>query len=1525
MKSDFFIDRPVFSTVISVIIVLVGFIGLTLLPIDQYPKIVPPVVKVSASYPGASAQTVAQAVATPIEQELNGTPGMLYMESTNSNSGGFSATITFDISTNPDLAAVEVQNRVKQAEARLPAEVVQNGISVEKEASSRLMTVTILSDDPKFDEIYLSNYATLNVLDMLRRVPGVGRVSNVGSRYYAMQIWVQPDKLASLGLTVQDLQKALKDQNRESAAGVLGQQPIDGVDVTIPIIATGRLSSVSQFENIVVRAGADGSIIRLKDVARVSLEAQSYNTESGINGGNAAVMYVYMLPGANAMEVADNVKATLEEISRNFPEGITYDIPFDMTTYISESIHEVYKTLFEALFLVILVVFLSLQSWRATLIPAIAVPISLVGTFGVMLVFGFSLNMMTLLGLVLAIGIVVDDAIVVVENVDRIMEEEHLSPYEATKKAMGNIAGALIATSLVLCAVFVPVSFLSGITGQLFRQFTVTIAVSVIISTIVALTLSPVMCSLFLKPARQGEQKNIIFRKINEGLAAGNNFFSRMIRACLDHSGRTYAVFGVSIVLIWLIGSALPQSFMPKEDQGYFTVELELPVGATLERTRAVTDRAMDFLMRQPDIQYVLNVTGSSPRIGTSQSNSQLTVILKPWDERKETDINKVMSMIRDTLSLYPESKVYISTPAVIPGLGTSGGISMVLEAKGDAGYEDLHRAADTLLYYASKRKELTGVSASMQRDIPQLFFDADRDKIQMIGVPLSDVFSTLKAFTGSIYVNDFNMFNRVYRVYVQADAPYREHKENLNLFFVRSSSGVMVPVNALGTTSYTTGPGSITRFNMYYAVTITCEAAHGYSTGQAMDVLEETAREHLPDNIGIEWSGLSYQEKKEGGQTGLVLGLALLFVFLFLAAQYESWSIPIAVILTLPIGIAGAYLGVWILGYESNVYFQIGLVMLVGLVAKNAILIVEFAKDEVAKGVPLEAAALDAFRLRFRPIVMTSLAFILGMLPLVFASGPGSASRQNIGTGVFFGMIVAILVGIVFVPFFFVRIYRLKERIAARKRKKQMQKHEKGSGSSAVLMISAVLLIGGMSVSCSPSKHCAKPELDLPETYTVTSGTDSLTLADVEWWKLFPDTTLHNLINEALTYNKDLLVAAERLKEMEYRYRIQKSKLWPSLSANGYGGSEYMNYDRSGMSPDPEYGLKLNFTWEIDLWGHIRWANREKLAEYLASVEAQRALRISLIAEVARAYFELQALDNELQIVRKTLESRDEGVSKAKLRLDGGLTSDIPYQQALVERATTAALVPDLERQIAIKESELAFITGSYPKVMERSHVPLELSYRSEIPIGVPSQLLERRPDLRQAEQDLRAAEAAVGVAQAERFPTFTISLAGGTETNILKNIISAPYYMFNTAVAAPLFQFGRRKANFKAAIAVYNQKKLEYEKSVMQAFKEVYDATVSYNSAIRNTALKFDLQEASKQYVSLTSLQYINGVIGYIDVLDAQRNYFSSQVELSNAIMNEYQVLVDLYKALGGGWNHEGEIQKGEIQKDEKDDKDR
>ena len=1487
MKVTYFIDRPVLSAVISILIVIVGFIGLTLLPIDQYPQITPPVVKISASYPGASALTVSQAVATPIEQELNGTPGMLYMESNSSNSGGFSATVTFDISADPDLAAVEIQNRVKLAESRLPTEVIQNGISVEKQAPSQLMTICLTSDDPKFDEIYLSNFATINVVDVLRRIPGVGRVSNIGSRYYAMQIWVQPDKLANFGLTVQDIQNALKDQNRESAAGVFGQQPVSGLDITIPVSTKGRLSTVGQFEEIVLRANADGSLIRLRDVARVSLEAQSYNTESGINGGNAAVLGIYMLPGANAMEVADNVKNAMEDISKNFPEGLTYEVPFDMTTYISESIHEVYKTLFEALVLVIFVVFLSLQSWRATLIPVIAVPISLIGTFGFMLIFGFSLNMLTLLGLILAIGIVVDDAIVVVENVEHIMQQERIGAYEATRKAMNGLAGALIATSLVLAAVFVPVSFLPGITGQLYRQFTITIVVSVLISTIVALTLSPVMCSLILKPADPDRPKNVVFRKINQWLASGNNHYIKGIEHVLAHPKRIILNFCLIIGLIFILHRLVPSSFLPVEDQGYFKVELELPEGATLERTRQVTDRAVRYLMKHPAVEYVQNVTGTSPRVGTSQSRSELTVILKPYKERDHTTIDNIMAEVKAHFTEYPECKVYLSTPPVIPGLGTSGGFEMQLEARGDATFDNLVQATDTLLHYAAQRKELSGVSSSLQAEIPQLYFDVDRDKVRLSGVPMSDVFSTMKAYTGSVYVNDFNMFNRIYRVYIQAEAPYRAHPENINLFFVRGEDGSMIPLTSLGTTSYTTGPGSIKRFNMFNSAVIRGNAADGYSSGQAMDIIEQIAREHLPDNIGVEWSGLSYQEKQAGGQTGLVLALVFLFVFLFLSALYESWTVPVAVLLSLPVAALGAYVGVAVCGLENDIYFQIGLVMLVGLAAKNAILIVEFSKDEVDRGGELVASTLHAARLRFRPILMTSLAFILGMLPMVIAEGPGSASRRAIGTGVFFGMITAVAVGILLVPFFFVMIYKARKKLAHK------------SVKTGMLLLAAGL---GLS-SCQLGQHYVRPDLRLPQQ-TDSLQTDSASIADLSWWELYNDTTLQQLLTQALTYNKDLKQAASRMGEQGALRRIDVANLFPQATAEAGANREATNYGGHNLDPDPEFGLKANISWELDLWGNLRWARDRSMAEFLASVENCRAIRMEIVAQVAQAYFELMALDNELTIVRHTLDARRESVRLAEIRFKGGLTSEIVYQQAQVELARTATMVPDLEQQIALKESEISLLVGDYPHAIRRSILPTEINLPDTLPMGIPSTLLERRPDIRQAEQQLIAAHAAIGQAYTNMFPRLSLTATLGTESDALKDVLKSPYTYVAGGLLSPLFSVGKNRARLKASKAAYEGAVAHYEKVVLQAFREVHDAITSFNKMKDIYESRRQLAEAAHTAVQLAQLQYINGVIGYLDLLDAQRSYFDAQVSLSNAVCDKQVTLIQLYKALGGGW---------------------
>ena len=1494
MKSGFFIDRPVFSIVISILIIIVGIIGLTMLPVDQYPQITPPVVRVSASYPGASAVTVSQAVATPIEQELNGTPGMIYMQSSCSNSGNLTITITFDISANPDLSAVEIQNRVKLAESRLPAEVIQNGISVEKQSPSQLMTLTLMSDDPKFDEIYLSNFATINVLDVLRRIPGIGRISNVGSRYYGMQIWVYPDRLANMGLTVKDLQDALKDQNRESAAGELGKQPVLDVDVTLPVTAPGRLSTVKEFEDIVIRANSDGSIVRMRDVAKVSLEASSYNTESGMNGKNAAILSIYTLPGANALDVAQKVKETMAEISKNFPEGLEYNFPFDMTEYISESINEVYHTLFEALFLVVLVVFLSLQNWRAALIPTIAVPISLIGTFGFMLVFGFSLNMLTLLGLILAIGIVVDDAIVVVENVERIMEEEHLSAREATHKAMKELSGALIATSMVLAAVFVPVSFLSGITGQLYRQFSITIAVSVILSTVVALTLSPAMCAIILRPNKK--EKPFIFRKINEWISKGNLKYTGILKKAIKHPQQILAGFGMGLVFIFILNRALPTSFIPEEDQGFFTVELELPEGATLERTRLVTNRAINYLNNHPAVDYVQNVTGSSARVGTSQNRSLLTVILKPWDERKSDglDVGSVMADVEKELYRYPEAKYYVNRPPVIPGLGESGGLEMQLEARGDAGWDNLISASDTFVYYASKAPELAGVSSALQSEIPQLYFDIDRDKAEYLGIPLSDIFATMKAYLGSVYVNDFNMFNRIYRVYIQAEAPYRVSQENLGLFFVRAANGSMVPLTALGTTQYTTGPGTIKRFNMFSSASIHAVAAPGYSTGEAMAAMERIAKKHLPENIGIEWSGLSYQEKQAGGQTGFILALVFLFVFLFLAAQYESWIVPIAVLLSLPIAALGAFLGIWATGLENDIYFQIGLVTLIGLAAKNAILIVEFAKIQVDRGVNMIEAAIHAAQLRFRPILMTSLAFILGMLPLVLASGPGSASRHSIGTGVFFGMLVATTVGIVLVPFFFILIYKIKDGSLWKELSFFSFKKKR-----FIPMMSLFLLA---MTSCKLGKEYVQPELDLP-THIDSVVTDTTSIRNFSWQSVYTDSTLQQLISKALEENKDTKIAAARIKELIATKRISFANMFPEAGITLNAETEHSNYGGNNPSPDPEFDAKLGISWELDLWGNLRWQRDADVAAYLESVAARNALQLTIISEVAANYFELCALDREMSIIKYTIAARRMSLHLAKLRFDGGLTSEIPYQQAQVELARTEVLLPEIERRIKLKEGDMAVLLGNYSDSIPRGKLLSEQSLPDYLPIGIPSDIMKQRPDIQAAEMRLQEANAKVGVAYTNQFPHISLTASYGFESDELKTLLKSPAGFIAGTLLQPIFDMGKNRARYKIAQAQYEQEVYQYEKSVLEAFNEVRNAIVKVRKAKEVRISREKLENTAKEYGNLAELQYINGVTNYMDVMDAQREYLDAQLGLNNAILDELLSIVDLYKALGGG----------------------
>lgn len=1030
MISRPFIDRPVLATVVSLVIVLTGVISMGLLPIEQYPDITPPTIVVSASFPGADAATVAESVAAPIEQEVNGAPNMIYMSSESSSNGNFNLKVTFDVGTDIDIAAIDIQDRVKQAESRLPSEVVQEGIGVSKQANALVQIVALVSDGGRYDETYVYNYADINVREALRRIPGVGSVSAYGTRPYSMRIWLNPLKLASLGLSVQEVRTAIQEQNTASSGGTIGEQLSDEeVEVIFPVTAVGRLTAVDEFSNIIVRTESDGAMVRLRDIARVELASYTYSVNSRLNGADAAVMAVNLLPGANMLHVADEVQATLERLSAAFPEGIEYIVVHDSSEFVRESIAEVRSALIEATLLVIAVVFLFLKRLRSTLIPAIAVPISLVGTFSAMVLLGFSINTFTLLALVLAIGIVVDDAIVVVENVERLMADEGLSPHAATVKAMSQLGTALVATTLVLVAVFVPVSLMSGITGQLYRQFGLTISAAVLLSTVVALTLSPALCAIILR--RPEKQERMWIGLVDRTLDGAGAVYERCLAVTLKHQKIASLGFVLlTLAVAWLYGR-VPQGFLPTEDQGYFNVEVALPEGSAMGRTEKVLRRLEEIVADHPAVKHVFTRVGSSPRYGTDESKGNLFIALKHWQDREQAEyaVSELVAGAKERARLVPEARISVLQPAEIPGFGENAGFEVQLMDSTGMNSRGLLETAQSMVIRGMDDPRISGVAMVLRPEVPQYLLDLDRDRAKAMGLPIGDVFSTVKAFFSRGYVGDFNKFGRVYRVSMQADGKFRRYPEDASLFHIRSMTGEMVPVTAVGSLRATTGPGSIKRFNMANAIPLNGVPGRGRSSGEAMAAMEQIAAEVMPRQLAFEWSGLSFQEKKAAGQTGIVLAMALVFVFLVLAGLYESWSLPVTILLLVPVALLGALLSIAIRGLANDIYFQIGLVALVGLSAKNAILIVEFAKSRVDAGCSVVEAALEAARMRFRPILMTALSFVFGLLPLLFASGAGARGRQSIGTGVFGGMSLATLLGLLLIPLFFVVIMTPAER----------------------------------------------------------------------------------------------------------------------------------------------------------------------------------------------------------------------------------------------------------------------------------------------------------------------------------------------------------------------------------------------------------------------------------------------------------------------------------------------------------------
>ncbi len=1041
MISRFFIERPVFSIVLSLLILIAGTVAIAVLPIARFPEVTPPVIQITAVYPGADAETVAESVAAPIEQQLSGIPNLIYYSSRSGNDGTCNISVTFEIGTDQDLAAVDVQNRLSIAEPQLPAEVTRQGVTVVKASTNILGVVSLRSSDDRYDDLYLSNYATINLLDRLKRVPGVGDAQVFGNKNYSMRVWVDPDKLVLKGLTVSDVAAALRDQNAVFPAGTVGQRPNSlenggEVELTLPVLTRGRLSEVEDYENVILRATPEGALVRLKDVARVELGAQSYGLVSRSDGQSTAVVLVYLQVGANALSTMEAVRAEMESAQSDFPPGIDWLVPYDTTIFISDSISEIVHTLLEAVLLVLIVVFIFLQSWRATLIPLLAVPVAVVGTFAGMIALGFSINTLTLFGLVLSIGIVVDDAIIVVENVERLMHDEKLPPKEATIKAMEQVTGPVIAVVLVLSAVFVPVAFLGGFTGQMYKQFAVTIAVSVAISGLVALTLSPALCRLILKPSHG--KKNVIFRGFDSVFERITGGYVHAVHAGIRHAIVALAIFGVLCLGAYRLSGTVPGGFLPEEDQGVLIAAVMLPQGSSLDKTQGVIEQAEEFFGSHPAVDHVTALGGFDFLNGgiTSSSAGILFISLKPFHERHEegTSANEVIAASRQLMATVGDGIVISFNPPAIPGLGTRAGFTLEVQQRGGGTTAELAEVGGQFFNAASQEPTLTGLSSSLQVSLPQVYVDLNREKTRMLGVDLANVFEPMQAYFGSLYVNDFNRFGRIWRVQVQAEPEFRNTPQDIERIYVRNSMGEMVPLSAIVSTSFRAGPNVISRYNGYPAIEITGAPTVGVSSGEAIETLREIAADTLPPGYGIEWSGESYQQIKTGNQAPMVLAFGLLVVFLVLAAQYERWSLPIAVLLVIPIALFGALLAISLRGYTQDIYFQIGQLVLVGLAAKNAILIIEFCVAQRELGKPIVEAALEAARLRFRPIIMTSLAFILGVVPLATASGAGSAGRRSIGTGVIGGMLAATFLAILFVPLFYVLIQKASERLAGKK-----------------------------------------------------------------------------------------------------------------------------------------------------------------------------------------------------------------------------------------------------------------------------------------------------------------------------------------------------------------------------------------------------------------------------------------------------------------------------------------------------------
>jgi multidrug efflux pump len=1584
--SHFFIDRPIFATVLSIVIVIAGAIAYFTLPVAQYPDVVPPTVVVRATYPGANPEVIAETVATPLEQQINGVEDMLYMSSQSTSDGQMQLTITFKLGTDLDKAQVLVQNRVAVAEPILPEEVRRGGVTTTKSSPDLLLVAHLLSPDERYDQAYISNYALLQVRDVLARIDGVGDVTIFGAREYSMRVWLNPEQVAARNLTASDVVQALREQNVQVAAGAIGQAPVpQGNAYQLSVNTLGRLMDAEQFGDIILKTGDNGRITRLRDVARVEVGARDYSSNSYLDGQPAVGIGIFQRPGSNALATAESVRQTMADLSKQFPAGLAYRIVYDPTVFVEESMSAVFHTLIEAFILVFIVVLIFLQDWRATLLPMIDVPVSLIGTLGVMAALGFSLNNLSLFGLVLAIGIVVDDAIVVVENIERWMARG-LEPREATLKAMAEITGPVIAITLVLSAVFIPTAFLTGISGQFYRQFALTIAASTIISAINALTMAPARAVQLIRPPSEhntherealprlgialiagflayriltpalaplfgiagvepGAHAAVVqassaleiwalrgatflvgsvvgwllsplinwllagfFKGFNWVFARVTDLYGRMVGLVLRLSVVVLVLYGGLIGLTYLGFTTVPTGFIPAQDKGYLIVDVLLPYGASLERTDAVIRQASDIVLTVPGIANAVGLAGFSGATRTNSSNAgAIFTPLKPFEERKEhgPSSTEIIQNLRQQLSSIQEARIVVFPPPPVQGLGTAGGFKLAVQDRAGAGLPALQAATEALVAAGNQQPGLVALFTPFNTNTPQLYADVDRTKAKMLDVPLSNLFDTLQVYLGSSYVNDFNLFGRTYRVTAQAEGPFRNNPEEIAKLKTRSASGAMVPLGSLVEMRRKTGPDRVLRYNMFPAAEINGDTRPGFGSGQAIATMEQLAPTVLPSGMRFEWTDLAYQQNLAGNVALFIFPLCVLFVFLVLAAQYESWVLPLAIILIVPMCLLSAIAGVWLRGMDNNILTQIGFVVLVALACKNAILIVEFAKDQQQEGKDRVAAVIEACRIRLRPILMTSFAFILGVLPLFVAQGAGAEMLRALGTSVLSGMVGVTFFGLFLTPVFYVILRWFVER------KRQQPAPAPAAhrvGTMAIIALIPCLL--GLS-GCMVGPDYKRPQMQVPVAFANQSQ-EGMAMDGVEtlWWRGFHDNTLNQLVAQALAHNHDLRVATARVREARALRSETAFDRYPTVTTQ----AAYTRQRASeALAPTGNrnvdlYDVGFDASWELDFFGRVRRSIEASSAAVEAAEASRQDVIVSLLAEVARNYFELRGAQNRLAVARRNATNQQQTLDLTLALLEGGRGTELDTSRAEAQLTSTLASIPPLETIIKQTMYRLGVLIGQQPTVVEP-----ELSEPMPLPalpvlvaLGRPDDLLRRRPDIRVTERNLAAATAEVGVVTADLFPRVTLTGSVAVQATSFVGLFKggSDTFAIGPNIFWAAFDLGRVRARIRAADARTEAALAQYEQRVLLALEETETTLVNFTrQQVRRDLLQASAQ-ASQKAQDLARQRYQFGVADFLTVLDAERTLLEAQDRLADSETLTATALVAVYKAIGGGW---------------------